>query len=279
MVLPKKKGGWDCFRHYEIIAAGTLPYFFDLQNCPNMTLHSFPKELVLRGMALTGLPDAQTIRHAYDSNQIATLQIDPKLFNWTEYYSILQGVIRHSLKHCTYEGLGQYVLDELRPFLGGDSPRILYMSHDYVGYQTGVLYAGLFNLLQGNFSATFEKVGLHESWGGSVGALYGGGHSFAKTISPPGDVANRTLIQKRLVENFYNVVIFSAEGNGVCNPGIIPGQWVDFEKYQNRTKAIGVAVDGCDINGCKVSPFDPAPLKVHLHFLREAENLVWTVVH
>ena len=30
-----KKGGWDCLRHYEILAAGSLPLFFDIDKCPN----------------------------------------------------------------------------------------------------------------------------------------------------------------------------------------------------------------------------------------------------
>jgi hypothetical protein len=42
-----KKGGWDCLRHYEILMNGCIPYFIDLANCPEYTLTTFPKELVL----------------------------------------------------------------------------------------------------------------------------------------------------------------------------------------------------------------------------------------
>lgn len=42
-----KKGGWDCLRHYEIIANGCIPYFPDLSQCPQHTMLSFPKKLVL----------------------------------------------------------------------------------------------------------------------------------------------------------------------------------------------------------------------------------------
>lgn len=38
-----KKGGWDCCRHYEIIAAGCLPYFIDIEKCPTRTLTQFDK--------------------------------------------------------------------------------------------------------------------------------------------------------------------------------------------------------------------------------------------
>jgi hypothetical protein len=42
----KKKGGWDCLRHYEILAAGCIPIFEDLDKCPEDTLSSFPKTLL-----------------------------------------------------------------------------------------------------------------------------------------------------------------------------------------------------------------------------------------
>jgi hypothetical protein len=38
-----KKGGWDCCRHYEIIAAGCLPYFAGLEDCPPRTLWGWPR--------------------------------------------------------------------------------------------------------------------------------------------------------------------------------------------------------------------------------------------
>jgi hypothetical protein len=43
----KKKGGWDCLRHYEIMANGCIPYFIDLEHCPPQTMHLYPKALTL----------------------------------------------------------------------------------------------------------------------------------------------------------------------------------------------------------------------------------------
>ena len=44
--VTQKKGGWDCLRHYEILAAGCIPIFEELDNCPTDTLTSFPKDLL-----------------------------------------------------------------------------------------------------------------------------------------------------------------------------------------------------------------------------------------
>ena len=45
--LTYKKAGWDCLRHYEILANGCLPLFLDLKNCPQETMKTLPKENLL----------------------------------------------------------------------------------------------------------------------------------------------------------------------------------------------------------------------------------------
>jgi hypothetical protein len=47
-----KKGGWDCMRHYEILANGCIPYFPNIEECPPNTMSLFPKELVYEGNML-----------------------------------------------------------------------------------------------------------------------------------------------------------------------------------------------------------------------------------
>lgn len=42
-----KKAGWDCMRHYEILANGCLPYFININKCPDLTMVSFPKQLCI----------------------------------------------------------------------------------------------------------------------------------------------------------------------------------------------------------------------------------------
>ena len=38
-----KKGGWDTLRHYEILANGSIPFFVDIEYCPEYTLWKWPK--------------------------------------------------------------------------------------------------------------------------------------------------------------------------------------------------------------------------------------------
>lgn len=44
--LTFKKGGWDCLRHYEILANGCITYFPDIKDCPDTIMTNFPKQIV-----------------------------------------------------------------------------------------------------------------------------------------------------------------------------------------------------------------------------------------
>ena len=46
--ITKKKAGWDCLRHYEIIANGCMPYFENIENCPEKTMTLFDKSLFIK---------------------------------------------------------------------------------------------------------------------------------------------------------------------------------------------------------------------------------------
>lgn len=42
-----KKAGWDCMRHYEILANSCIPYFPDIEKCPSTTMANFPKKIIM----------------------------------------------------------------------------------------------------------------------------------------------------------------------------------------------------------------------------------------
>lgn len=54
-----KKAGWDCLRHYEIMACGAIPWFLNLEHCPSTIMQDLPKEDLIVAKALLeyqGLP-------------------------------------------------------------------------------------------------------------------------------------------------------------------------------------------------------------------------------
>lgn len=44
--VTRKKAGWDCLRHYEILANGCIPFFEGLRSCPAHTMITLPKRFL-----------------------------------------------------------------------------------------------------------------------------------------------------------------------------------------------------------------------------------------
>jgi hypothetical protein len=84
-----KKAGWDCLRHYEILANNCIPYFTDLKECPDRTLINLPKELLL---------EAKELAHNFDEQK---------------YLIILKELFEYTKQHLTTKQLAQYVLNHV----------------------------------------------------------------------------------------------------------------------------------------------------------------------
>jgi len=84
--ITTKKSGWDCMRHYEILANGCIPLFSGLEMCPENTLKIFPKDICIRILAenlvVTGnikRLSSEFINYKYDDYLL-------KIFNYTKTY-------------------------------------------------------------------------------------------------------------------------------------------------------------------------------------------------
>lgn len=72
--ITHKKSGWDCMRHYEILANYCLPLFEDLGYCPQMTMVNFPKKLIM---------ETNTLFYKKDSKNQIDESLD-KVYKYTE---------------------------------------------------------------------------------------------------------------------------------------------------------------------------------------------------
>jgi len=84
-----KKAGWDCMRHYEILANNCIPYFTDLEECPNRILTNLPKELLL---------EAKELANNFEEQR---------------YFVILNELFEYTKQHLTTKQLAQYVLNHV----------------------------------------------------------------------------------------------------------------------------------------------------------------------
>lgn len=89
----RKKAGWDCLRHYEIMAAGALPYFERLEECPPRTMEQLPKnELLL----------ARQMHDSWPAQEAG----------WQELMSKVRTVLKEKL---TTEALAKHLLERIAP--------------------------------------------------------------------------------------------------------------------------------------------------------------------
>ena len=86
-----KKGGWDCMRHYEILANYCMPHFPDLERCPSQTMFNFPKNEILEA---NGIFNSGTVND--------------------RYYELLNEVFEHTKKHLTTIASAKYLIDTLQ---------------------------------------------------------------------------------------------------------------------------------------------------------------------
>lgn len=89
------KAGWDCLRHYEIMASGCIPLFENLPMCPRFICTRFPKAL------------ATKIGFFY--------KFDFKYLE-SQYDYFLEEITKHFWEYNTTQALGKYILDELSIF-------------------------------------------------------------------------------------------------------------------------------------------------------------------
>ena len=84
-----KKAGWDCMRHYEILANHCVPYFIDLESCPKQTLTNLPKELLIEARELS------------------------LNFDQSKYDIILNELFNYTRKNLTTKKLAEYLLSKI----------------------------------------------------------------------------------------------------------------------------------------------------------------------
>lgn len=97
--ITTKKNGWDCVRHYEIIANNCIPLFLDIEQCPPNILTTLPKEPITQALKL------------FQSQDPAYFATDAGERDWLDLNDQIQS---HFRKYCTTESLADYFLSTMR---------------------------------------------------------------------------------------------------------------------------------------------------------------------
>lgn len=232
--ITRKKGGWDCMRHYEILANGCIPYFENLQNCPLNRLTHLPKELLLETNKFY-----EQIRKKYNiNNNNSANQLSGEEMN--VYNNYIEQLIAYTRNNLTTVSMAKYLLNNITCC---DVKRILYLCNPPNGdYLRCLTLHGLkqlfnkecqeypflphiYNECEKNRDMDYKK-------------LHGYGFSYTKLLDYEENyqvIVEDDLINK-IENNYYDIVIYSSMHKEKPNHRYI--LWDVIEKHYLPEKII-----------------------------------------
>ena len=200
------KGGWDCLRHYEIIAAGCMPIFTHLAWCPALTMVSYPKTLITRAAAEL-LPWRESHRPLYDK--------------------YLAELLDYARANLTCDALARYFLSKLPPLarpVGQQPWRVLMLTADPTGdyfdvnYSREFLAFGLRSILGANFVDVPKLDALYDTFQGKV---RGHGYTWAGLLKDDPSI-DRSRMEERILKREFDVIVYAKVGLDDSGPRMPP---------------------------------------------------------
>lgn len=227
-----KKAGWDCMRHYEILANGAIPYFPELPHCPPQTMTTFPKDLVLRGN-----------------------QLFEKGASHEECRELLQDLLSYTRTHLTTEAVARSILDKTYP----QAKKVLFLSgHLFPDYLRCLTLHG-FKMILGKACVDVPRVDhLYADSTIPPEKLYGNGFSYQRVLDPAlHDPSSLQNVEQDIRNRLYDLIVYGNIHRGM------PYYELVLEHY---APAQVLLLDGEDIHRCNR---DAYLQKGHPVFVRE----------
>jgi hypothetical protein len=175
-----RKGGWDCMRHYEILANGCIPWFEGLEDCPKNILTNFPKKLVKEAMASS----------------------DPESF--------IPKLLEYTRTHLTTKAMAQYVFNTV----GCPTPkRVLFLSSDNKpDYLRCLTLSGMKEILGSNCVDSVNVPHIYDDYG-STDKLYGKGFSFTKSV--PASLKSPLVYIDEIQNRSFDLIVYGSIHRGI----------------------------------------------------------------
>jgi hypothetical protein len=181
--VTRKKGGWDCMRHYEILANGCIPIFENLEDCPQYTMTTFPKELVLK---------ANRELLPWDDSYI------PK------YNEFVTQLLDHCRKFCSVSAR----TDAFLSMFPGAKKILMITGYKYENYLRETLAIGLRRKLGADF-VDYPKLDVLYNTTSMVGHI-GNGFSYGGLL--PDIPVDRSKTLLRVMNHEFDVIIYGKVG-------------------------------------------------------------------
>jgi len=204
----EKKGGWDCLRHYEILAVGCVPIFEHLDACPAATMTTFPKALVRRAEAEL-LP-----------------WLVPKECSEDRYDAVVRELLDHTRRHCSVSSVARRVLSTFG-FANGNPSILLLPGHPGVNYSREFLWIGLAREIsrRGGRAVCFPEMEyLYEDYAvAGCRSLHGLGFKYSRRLSPGLRTrCDESEVVRMIRAKAFDIVLFGKVGPDEGSTGTLP---------------------------------------------------------
>ena len=216
--ITQKKGGWDCLRHYEILANGCIPLFQDLENCPAHILTTLPKKLIMEASQIL-LPWNYNNKPIYD------------------FY--LRSIMKHVRENCSTSATVNYFLSKIQV-----KPQnvLLIMGNCGVNYTRELFWIGMKRYIQslGGVAVEYPKIDfLYKNYKGEKKNLYGNGFTYSKRLDDDYSFTEDELVDK-INNKFFDLIIYGKVGPDELEEGSHPNMplWNHVFKKYNKNQIV-----------------------------------------
>jgi hypothetical protein len=199
--MTTKKGGWDCLRHYEILANGAVPFFPNIEHCPLNTMTHLPKILIQEGNALYARLSTKPL------SELTGEDI-------REYDVLREKCMTHLRTFLTTEKMARYVLEKVNK---PDAKRVLYLSGTTDPDYLRCLTLHGFKTALGKDCHDYPKVPhIYKDAGIAYDRLYGRGMTYTNLLEAGlHDSAEDAQVEENIRGHVYDLVIYGSYHRGM----------------------------------------------------------------
>ena len=200
--ITTKKAGWDCMRHYEILANGCIPYFPDIENCPKNTMSLLPKKLIIEGNELYKKYGMYKNINDFSSNEINECNI------------LILKMISYTTQNLTTKQIAKYILEKTN---FNNVSNILYLSGNTDPDYLRCLTLHGFKELFGEKCHDYPKIPhIYESNSINYKKLYGKGITYTNLLNHNlhSDNLDNT-VENDINNKKYDIIIYGSYHRGM----------------------------------------------------------------
>jgi hypothetical protein len=247
--LTCKKGGWDCLRHYEILANGCIPVFGYLEECPTNSLTQFPKALTIEGTRLY---------HTLNERKFEELTV----IELRKCNNLARQLLEYTQRHLTTAASAQRMLNAL----DGQCDSVLFLSGstspDYLRCLT---LHGLKSVLGRNCHDYPCVQHLYDK-SQKVRGLYGHGFTYTRILDPCYRDDKRDLtVEADIVRHRYDKVVYGSYHRGMPLLELVMKHYAP----ENVVLMCGEDLNGRKRRGCSKGDHESWVARGHHVFVRE----------